>query len=106
MTLLKNSNFIIGNSSSGIIEAPYYGVPTINIGNRQKNRAYLGSIFNCKYDYRAIIKYINKYSIKKRFKSSYFFGLGKSNLKVMKVLKSNKIWKIDNQKQFKDINFK
>ncbi len=106
LTLLKNSNFIIGNSSSGIIEAPYYGVPTINIGNRQKNRAYLGSIFNCKYDYRAIIKYINKYSIKKRFKSSYFFGLGKSNLKVMKVLKSNKIWKIDNQKQFKDINFK
>ena len=31
LTLLKNSRFIIGNSSSGIIEAPYYGVSTINL---------------------------------------------------------------------------
>ena len=31
LTMLKNSNFIIGNSSSGIIEAPFYGVPTINL---------------------------------------------------------------------------
>ncbi len=38
LTLLKNSRFIIGNSSSGIIEAPYYGVSTINLGDRQKNR--------------------------------------------------------------------
>ena len=105
LTLLKNSNFIIGNSSSGIIEAPYYGVPTINIGSRQKNRANLNSIINCKYEYKSIIRYINKYSNKKRFKCSYFFGLGKSNLKVMKILQSNKIWKIVNQKQFKDIIF-
>ena len=39
LTLLKNCHFIIGNSSSGIIEAPYYGIPTINIGDRQQNRA-------------------------------------------------------------------
>ena len=38
LTLLKNCRFIIGNSSSGIMEAPYYGVSTINIGDRQKNR--------------------------------------------------------------------
>ena len=105
LTLLKNCNFIIGNSSSGIIEAPYYGVPTVNIGNRQKNRAKLNSILNCKYDYASIIKLINKYSLKKRFKSSYFFGLGKSNQKVMGILKSKQIWKLNNQKQFKDIKF-
>ncbi len=34
LTLLKNSNFIIGNSSAGLREAPVYGVPTINIVNR------------------------------------------------------------------------
>ncbi len=105
LTLLKNCHFIIGNSSSGIIEAPYYGVPTINIGNRQKNRAKLNSIINCDYDYASIIKLINKYSIKKRYKSSYFFGLGKSNQKVMRILKSKEIWKLSNQKQFKDIKF-
>ena len=36
--LVKNSIALIGNSSSGIIEAPSLGVPTINIGNRQKGR--------------------------------------------------------------------
>ena len=44
LSLLKNSQLIIGNSSSGIIEAPYFGVPTINIGSRQNNRAKIKSI--------------------------------------------------------------
>ena len=105
LSLLKNCKFIIGNSSSGIIEAPYYGVPTINIGNRQKNRANLKSIINCDYGYDSIIKIIKKFSTSKRFKSSYFFGTGKSNYKVIKILKSKEIWNIHNQKQFKDIKF-
>ena len=36
--LLKFSEFVIGNSSSGIIEAPFHRIPTINIGSRQKGR--------------------------------------------------------------------
>ena len=104
LTLLKNCKFIIGNSSSGIIEAPYYGVPTINIGDRQKNRVNLDSIINCNYSYPSLIKLIKKYKKKKILKKSYFFGSGKSNNKVLKILKSNKIWKLNNQKQFKEIN--
>tara|TARA_B110000027_G_C16102373_1_gene293702 strand:+ start:649 stop:1773 length:1125 start_codon:yes stop_codon:yes gene_type:complete len=103
LTMLKNCKFIVGNSSSGIVEAPYYGVPTINIGDRQKNRADLKSIVNCDYNYGSIIKQIYKHSNKKRFKSSYFFGSGNSNIKVIKILKAKNIWKIKNQKQFKDI---
>ncbi len=104
LTLLKNCNFIIGNSSSGIIEAPYYGVPVINIGNRQKNRAKLSSIFNCEYKSNKILSLIDKFFLKKsRFKKSYFFGLGKSNLKVIKILESKSIWKLSNQKQFNDL---
>ena len=38
LTLLKNAELIIGNSSAGIREAPVFGVPTINIGTRQNNR--------------------------------------------------------------------
>ena len=38
LTLLKNADFIIGNSSAGIREAPFYGVPAINIGSRQHQR--------------------------------------------------------------------
>ena len=47
LTLLEHSEFIIGNSSAGIREAPYYGIPTINIGSRQRNRAQLPSVINC-----------------------------------------------------------
>ena len=38
LTLLKNSEFIIGNSSSGVREAQVYGIKAINLGNRQNNR--------------------------------------------------------------------
>lgn len=38
---------VIGNSSSGLIEAPSFGVPTINIGDRQKGRIQGDSIINC-----------------------------------------------------------
>jgi|TARA_B110000008_G_C16929618_1_gene548185 UDP-N-acetylglucosamine 2-epimerase (hydrolysing) len=103
LTLLKNCKFIVGNSSSGIIEAPYYGVPTINVGDRQKNRAHLKSIINCNSKYESILRLIKRFSTTKRFEKSFFFGLGKSNDKVMEVLKSKTIWKLDNQKQFKDI---
>jgi UDP-N-acetylglucosamine 2-epimerase (hydrolysing) len=104
LTLLKNCEFIIGNSSSGITEAPYYGVPTINIGDRQKNRAKLKSIINCTYKSNAILKCIKKFSNKKRFKKSYFFGVGNSKKKILEILKRKQIWKLNNQKQFKEIN--
>lgn len=103
LTLLKNCKYIIGNSSSGIMEAPYYGVRTINIGNRQKNRANINSIINCGYKYSEIIKCIKKYVPSKKIKKTFFFGNGNSQKKILNILKSKKIWKLSNQKQFKDI---
>lgn len=38
---------VMGNSSSGIIEVPSFAIPTINIGDRQKNRVYAESVINC-----------------------------------------------------------
>jgi UDP-N-acetylglucosamine 2-epimerase (hydrolysing) len=103
LTLLKNCKFIIGNSSSGIMEAPYYGVATINIGNRQNNRANMLSIINCNYEISNILRAIKKLSVTKKFTKSRFFGDGRSASKILKILKSKKIWKMNNQKQFKDI---
>jgi len=103
LTLLKNCKFIIGNSSSGIMEAPYYGIATINIGDRQNNRANLESITNCSYESRKILRAIKKFSVTKKFTTASFFGDGRSAVKLLKILKSKKIWKTNNQKQFKDI---
>lgn len=47
LSALKYSAMVIGNSSSGIVEAPSFGIPTINIGDRQKGRIQAESVINC-----------------------------------------------------------
>ena len=72
---LKNSKFIIGNSSSGIMEAPFYGIPTINLGLRQFRRAKIDSINNCNFDVKDIISKINYCSkIDKSTKKAHFLN--------------------------------
>jgi len=88
--LLKHSDFIIGNSSSGIIEAPYYKTPSINIGNRQKGRIRHQSIVDVNYDYEKIILSIKKV-MSLKFKSKiknlrYKFGNGNTSQKIAKIL--------------------
>ena len=102
LTLLKNSSLMIGNSSSGIMEAPYYGIPTINIGNRQKNRLNAESIKNIEFKKKRIISFINRFYGKK-FNRKKYFGSGKTDNKVIKVLKSKTFLNSNVQKNFIDI---
>jgi len=69
LSMLKNVDFIIGNSSSGILEAPIFKTATINIGIRQKGRMRTDSILDCNSKFKEIndaikhiysIKFINK----------------------------------------------
>lgn len=55
LSLMRNAEFVLGNSSSGIIEAPAFHVPTVNIGDRQKGRFTCGSIINCDPGMKEII---------------------------------------------------
>lgn len=106
LVLLKNSKFMIGNSSAGIREAPYYDVPTVDIGSRQLNRVTLNSIFNCDYKYESILETITKVKeYKKTDKSSeiHYFGEGQSDKLFFDLLQSEKLWKVSHQKQFKEI---
>ncbi len=54
LSLMKYAEFVIGNSSSGIIEAPVFRVPTVNIGDRQKGRLRVASIIDCEDDSSSI----------------------------------------------------
>ena len=47
LSMLNNAVAVVGNSSSGIIEAPSFRIPTINIGDRQKGRVRAKSVYNC-----------------------------------------------------------
>lgn len=59
LSAVKYSEFVIGNSSSGIIEVPSFHVATINIGDRQKGRIQAESVINCEPGYHAIKNAIN-----------------------------------------------
>ena len=59
LSLVKYSRFVLGNSSSGIIEAPALNRPTVNIGCRQKGRLRSDSVIDCKENAASIIAAIN-----------------------------------------------
>ena len=101
LTLLKNADFIIGNSSSGIREAPVYGIPTIDIGSRQRNRCHLDSIFHCEPNKPQILKVI-KGTTGYRFSPNFEFGSGNSTELFYKTLLKDSVWKTPIQKQFVD----
>lgn len=47
LSALQYVSAVVGNSSSGIIEVPFFGIPTLNIGNRQKGRLKANSVLDC-----------------------------------------------------------
>ncbi|MAV92550.1 MAG: UDP-N-acetylglucosamine 2-epimerase (hydrolyzing) [Candidatus Marinimicrobia bacterium] len=107
LTLLSKSDYIIGNSSAGIREAPYYNIPTVDIGSRQFRRANLNSIFNSNYSVNSIIKAIKKaksYKNKNVSNNLTHFGLGKSDKLFLRLLRTEKLWKTNKQKQFQDLD--
>ncbi|WP_291142697.1 UDP-N-acetylglucosamine 2-epimerase [Flavobacterium sp. UBA7680] len=103
LTLLKNSQFIIGNSSAGIREAPYYGIPIINIGTRQQNRAIHADIMNVDYLEKNIKEALSKIDSHKVQVSENDFGQGNSNELFLQSIKKDDIWQLNHQKQFRDI---
>tara|TARA_X000001036_G_C20629512_1_gene786549 strand:- start:15 stop:1148 length:1134 start_codon:yes stop_codon:yes gene_type:complete len=88
--LIMNSDLVFGNSSSGIIEAPYYKIPTINIGKRQEGRLRHKSVIDTDYKNEEITKAI-KMGLSKKFKRKiknmkYKFGKGNANEKISKII--------------------
>ena len=102
LRLLKESDFIIGNSSSGIREAEIYGTPSINIGLRQINRTKNSDIVHVNSNQNDILNALKQIKNKK-IKKTFSFGDGKSSEQFYKLLKNEKVWKISLQKKFIDL---
>ena len=83
VNLLRNAKVMIGNSSSGILEAPTVGIPTVNIGDRQKGRMLANSVISCKCNADEINKAISK-ALKMKNKKYYLYGDGKTSKKIVK----------------------
>jgi UDP-N-acetylglucosamine 2-epimerase (hydrolysing) len=104
LTLLKKSQFIIGNSSAGIREAPYYGLPIINIGTRQQNRSLHADIVNVDYSKESISSALKCIDSHKIIATKNDYGTGNSSQLFLSSLLNADIWQLNHQKQFKDIH--
>lgn len=101
LTLLKYSDFVIGNSSLGIRESGIYGIPTINVGTRQNGRYDLRTQKNicCVNEKKSeIINAINE--IEKYKYKDKMFGNGDSDKRILKILECDNLWKRNIQKKF------
>ncbi len=100
LVLLREAKAIIGNSSAGIREAPVYGVQTVNLGTRQRNRFKHVSIIDCDELDNDLPEVIA--SMGTRYQPSHHFGDGHSAERFLSVVRSEPFWKISRQKQFVD----
>lgn len=103
LVLLKHAKFILGNSSLGIREAPFYQIPTVNIGTRQKGRALSKNIINCDYSKEEILAAIK--NVKNvRVAKSIHYGKGNSAKMFIEILRNLNLWKVKKQKIFNDLD--
>ncbi len=107
ISALQYMDAVIGNTSSGLVEAPSFKIGTINIGDRQKGRIKAQSVIDCKLTVEAL-----KYSIHKLYSSSFQellkgvinpYGTGGASHKTKEILKAVDLSTII-YKSFKDIS--
>ena len=110
LSAVKYSQLVIGNSSSGIIEVPSFGVPTINIGDRQKGRMMADSVISCDPNYEAVSAAMSM-GLSQDFKSKSKqgvspFGDGHTSAQILdKILWFLKEKNGVTEKHFYDIDF-
>lgn len=102
LTLLRNADFIIGNSSAGVREAPHYGIPCINLGSRQHRRANSPLIINSEFDETLILQSIQRALVSDRVAESKF-GDGLAAERFKKIVLADNFWSKSTQKYFTDI---
>lgn len=86
LSAVKYAKCVIGNSSSGIIEAPVLGTPTVNIGNRQKGRLMPDTVISCDTLHGSIERAI-KDALQMEHRRTYMFGDGNTSGKMIDVIK-------------------
>ena len=86
LRLLVNSKGLIGNSSVGIRECAYLGVPVVNVGSRQNRRVRGENVVDVKYNRQEIISALNKIFNAERPISSDIYGGGEAGRKIAEII--------------------
>ena len=110
LSALKHAAFVIGNSSSGILEAPAFHIPTVNIGDRQRGRLCADSVISCAPVSEDIVAAMDK-ALSKEFSMLAAnavnpYGNGGTSDKIVAVLRDVfSSGNVNLKKKFYDVNF-
>ncbi|GAB4264457.1 UDP-N-acetylglucosamine 2-epimerase [Thermincola ferriacetica] len=109
LSAIQHVDAVVGNSSSGIIEVPSFGKPTVNIGDRQRGRVKAESVIDCEPQAEKIIE-----AMEKAFSPEFAafcrevrnpYGEGNSAARIVKILKDSLESVTGLKKKFYDIDF-
>lgn len=109
LSLIAKADAVVGNSSSGLLEAPWFRVPSIDIGDRQKGRLAPASVIRCAPETEAITAALEQ-ALAPSFRSSlksmeYPFGDGSAAERTLALLKAASFGPDQCMKPFHDLAF-
>ncbi|MCI8483300.1 MAG: UDP-N-acetylglucosamine 2-epimerase (hydrolyzing) [Lachnospiraceae bacterium] len=105
LSAVKYARFVLGNSSSGIIEVPSLGIPTVNVGDRQKGRIMAKSIISCEPKCQSVLDAIEQAMKMKCEKYESPYGTGNTSKQIIQIIKSYlEMKQVDLKKRFYDIS--
>lgn len=87
LSMIKEAFAMVGNSSSGIVEAPFLGKPAINVGNRQKGRHLCANVISADNDIKSLstaLKHLDGFNPS----LDYFYGDGETSKRIVEHIKN------------------
>lgn len=100
--LMKNAACMVGNSSAGVREAPFLGLPSLDIGTRQSNRSDAPSVVACEAEDRAVILEFLRSHWGRETAPHAGFGQGTAAQRFVETLARPEFWTLSLQKAFRD----
>ncbi len=101
--LMKNAACMVGNSSAGVREAPFLGLPSLDIGTRQSNRSDAPSVTACDAADRGAILHFLQTHWGRQAEAHQGFGQGTAAGRFVETLAQPEFWTLSLQKAFRDI---
>jgi UDP-N-acetylglucosamine 2-epimerase (hydrolysing) len=103
LVLLRHARVVVGNSSMGIREAPFYGTPTVNVGPRQEGRTNNPQIINVPAERAQVLTAIRLATSRAALRPVREWGHGDSDKRFRRLLERAELWQTPVQKSFRDI---
>ena len=103
LVLLRHARLVLGNSSMGIREAPYYGTPTVNVGSRQDGRTQNPQIIHVAPERQLVLDGISLATSGPALRPVREWGHGDSDKRFRRLLERPALWQTPVQKSFRDI---